>query len=169
MAEKDPVVEAMLDSGEATTLPWAEARGRLADAGTCWLVTVRPDGRPHVVPIGAVWWEGAFYITTGQGTRKGANLAENPHCALAFSSRAYDVMVEGTAAPVREAAKLEPLSAVYRAQGWPATAGAGAFDAPYSAPTTGPAPYDVYEVTPTVAFALGTTEETVNACTRYRF
>lgn len=43
------------------------------------------------------------------------------------------------------------------------------FDAPFSAPTTGPAPYTVYEVTSTVAFAHGTTEATVSKCTRYRF
>jgi nitroimidazol reductase NimA-like FMN-containing flavoprotein (pyridoxamine 5'-phosphate oxidase superfamily) len=169
MAEQNPIVEPMLANAEATTLPWAEARDRLADAGTCWLATVGPDGRPHVVPIGAVLWEGVFYFTSGQGTRKRANLAQNPHCALSFSSRAFDVAVEGTAAPVRDAATIEALAAVYRAQGWPATAGAGALDAPFSAPTTGPAPYDVYEMTPTRAFALGTTEETVNACTRYRF
>jgi nitroimidazol reductase NimA-like FMN-containing flavoprotein (pyridoxamine 5'-phosphate oxidase superfamily) len=169
MAEQEPQAETMYEVEDAATLPWVEATGRLADAGTSWLATVRPDGRPHVVPLGAVWWEGAVYFTSGQGTRKRANLAHNPHCVVAFSSRDFDVMIEGDAALLRDAAKLERLAEVYRAQGWPATARDGAFDAPYSAPTTGPAPYDVYEMTPTAAFALGTTEATVRLCTRYRF
>ena len=39
----------------------------------------------------------------------------------------------------------------------------------YSAPTTGPAPYEVYEVTPSRAFAFGTGEAEVFSATRYRF
>jgi hypothetical protein len=38
-----------------------------------------------------------------------------------------------------------------------------------TAPTTGPAPYDVYEVTPRKVLAFGTGEENVNGSTRYRF
>ncbi len=30
-------------------------------------------------------------------------------------------------------------------------------------------PYTVYRVTPDVAFAFGTTDDTVSECTRYRF
>jgi hypothetical protein len=76
---------------------------------------------------------------------------------------------EGEAARVSDVEKLERVARAYADQGWPAYVHDGVLDAPYSAPTTGPAPYDVYEVTPTVAFAFGTGEENVNASTRYRF
>jgi nitroimidazol reductase NimA-like FMN-containing flavoprotein (pyridoxamine 5'-phosphate oxidase superfamily) len=167
--EKEPVAEQMLNTADATPTPWSEVRDRLADDTTHWLATVHPDGRPHVVPVGAVWLDGAVYFTTGQGTRKGKNLEHNSHCVITSASRGYDLVIEGEAARLRDEDKLQRLAEVYRANGWPATVRDGAFDAPYSAPTTGPAPYDVYEVTPTIAFAFGTTEDTVNRSTRYRF
>ena len=38
---------------------------------TFWLATTRPDGRPHLTAIGALWLDGKIYFTTGAGTRKG--------------------------------------------------------------------------------------------------
>jgi Pyridoxamine 5'-phosphate oxidase len=40
---------------------------------TYWLATVRPDGRPHVMPILAVWVNGMLFFAAGQGTRKARN------------------------------------------------------------------------------------------------
>ena len=170
MAKKEPLAEQMLSAEDATVIPWAEARERLTGAGTHWLATVRPDGRPHVVPVGAVWLDGVVYFTTGQGTRKEKNLAHNAHCVITVADRGLDVVVEGAAAKVRDEAQLQRVAEVYRSNGWPVTAVRdGALDAPYSAPTTGPAPYEVYEVTPTIAFAFGTEEDTATHPTRYRF
>ena len=173
MANNDehPRAEKMLPTQEAGITPWDVVDRLLTDGGTYWLATVRADGRPHLVPIGAVWMDGALYFTTGQGTRKEANIKHNSHCALSLSSRGYDLVVEGTAAHLEDEGKLQRLARIYSSppNNWPATVRDGAFDAPFSAPTTGPAPYEVYEVTPVVAFALGTEEETVNLCTRYRF
>jgi len=166
---KEPLAETMYEAADVTVLPWAEARQRLTGGGTHWLATTRPDGRPHVVPVGAVWLDGALYFTTGQGTRKEQNLAHNPQSVITITTPDYDLIVEGAAARMRDEARLQRLAALYVANGWPATVRDGALDAPFSAPTTGPAPYDVYEVTPTRAFALGNTEATVNHCTRYRF
>jgi len=162
----------MLRADDATPLPWAEAIARLTDAvsqGTQWLATVRPDGRPHVVPVGAMWLDGALYFTTGQGTRKEKNLARNAHCVISIASRGLDLVIEGNAARMTDEATLQRLAELYTANGWPATVRDGAFDAPYSAPTTGPAPYDVYEITPTIAYGFGTDDETVNHPTRWRF
>jgi hypothetical protein len=169
MAEKEPVAEQMLTDENAAVIPWTRIRDLLVTDNSHWLTTVRPDGRPHVVPVGPLWMDGAMYFTTGQGTRKGENLAHNPHCAIAVNNGGFDIVIEGEAAHMRDAAKLQRLAKLYRDQGWPATAGDGALDAPYSAPTTGPAPYDVYEMTPTVAFAFGTTEDSAFHATRYRF
>ena len=173
MTEREPIAEQMATPNAptipSTITPWAEIRDSLAEAGTTWLATVRPDGRPHVVPVGALWVDGAYYITTGQGTVKGNNLAHNPHCVIALVSRGFDLVFEGEAAEVSDVEKLERIARAYADQGWPAYVHDGVLDAPYSAATTGPAPYDVYEVTPSVVFAFGTGEENVNSSTRYRF
>ncbi len=73
-------------------IPWSRALEQL-DAGfdaTCWLATTRPDGRPHVAGIGALWREGRFYIVTGAGTRKGRNLAKNPNCVISLALKGLD-------------------------------------------------------------------------------
>lgn len=53
--------------------------------------------------------------------------------------------------------------------GWPVTLEGDTFEAPYHAPTTGPAPYPVYRIAPTVVSGFGTTEETHLHSARYRF
>jgi hypothetical protein len=169
MPEREPVAEQMTTADTSTITPWAQIRDSLAGAGTTWLATVRPDGRPHVVPVGALWVDGAYYVTTGQGTVKGANLAHNPHCVITLSSHGFDLVFEGEAVKVSDVAKLERIARAYADQGWPAYVHDGVLDAPFSAPTTGPAPYDVYEVPPRMVLAFGTGEEHAFGSTRYRF
>lgn len=123
-----------------------------------WLSTTRPDGRPHVAGIGALWLDGKFYLVSGAPTRKSRNLAANPNCAISVSLEGIDLIVEGTAAKVTDEATLQHLAAQYRAQGWPATVKDGAFTAEYSAPSAGPAPWDLWVLTPTVAFGVATAE-----------
>src|SRR5437870_4699296 len=109
MAEnnKEPKAEQMLNAGDATPIPWAETRERLGEGNTYWLATVRPDGRPHVVPVGAIWLDGALYFTTGQGTQKEKNLAHNSHCVISVASSGFDLVVEGEAAKLTDEAKLQ--------------------------------------------------------------
>jgi hypothetical protein len=173
MSEREPVAEQMPTPNNpeltSTITPWAQIRDILVEGGHTWLMTVRPDGRPHVVPVGALWIDGAYIVTTGQGTVKGNNLDHDPHCVISLSVPGFDVGVEGEAAKVSDVGKLERIARVYADQGWPAYVHDGVLDAPFSAATTGPAPYDVYEIAPSVAFAFGTGEETVSRSTRYRF
>jgi hypothetical protein len=169
MTEREPRFESMLRSENASVAPWAEISDRWRDGGTSWLATVGPDGRPHVVPVGAVWLDSALYFTTGQHTRKGRNLSRNPHCTLSATRPGFDLVIEGPAVRLTDEYRLQRVAEVYNFIGWPVTVRDGAFIAPYSAPTTGPPPYDVYEVTPTVAFAFGNDDSTVNQATRYRF
>jgi hypothetical protein len=169
MTTQEPTTEAMV---KTPPIPWAEALSRLENpqgSYTHWLVTVREDGRPHVVPVGAMWDDGAFYFTTGQGTVKGHNVEHNPHCAIAIANQGIDLVVEGHAERTTDAGTLQRLAKKYSAGGWPATVNGDAFTAPFFAPTSGPAPYDVYKLTPTVAFGFGTTEENAEHSTRWRF
>src|SRR5437763_1641196 len=113
MPEREPIAEQMPTPNapmEMSITPWAEIRDSLAEGGTTWLATVRPDGRPHVVPVGALWVDGAYYVTTGQGTVKGNNLDHNPHCVITLSSRGFDLLCEGEAAKVSDVEKLERVA-----------------------------------------------------------
>lgn len=169
---KEPEAKLMVSYEGASVLPWSNVVDDLINDKTdktYWLSSVRPDGKPHAVPVGVVWMDGAWYLTTGQGTRKEENLVHNPHCVISYSVAAYDLMFECSVSRMTDEARLQGVAALFAEQGWPATAKDGAIDAPYSAPTTGPAPYNVYELQPDVVFALGTTEETVNRCTRFSF
>ena len=53
---------------------------------------------------------------------------------------------------------LERLAERFAAQGWPATVDGDAFTAPYSAPSAGPPPWDLYEFTPRTAFGVAGAE-----------
>lgn len=159
-------------------IPWSrplaqlEALGRTTEPDpdarkTWWLSTVRSDGRPHVAGIGAVWVDGKFYFTSGPTTRKSRNLAENPNCAISVALRDIDLVIEGRAAKVSDPATLERIAARYAAQGWPARASEGAIVAEYSAPSAGPAPWDLYVLTPVTAFGVATAKP--YGATRWRF
>ena len=97
MAKKEPMDEQKIDGYGAPTIPWDRARERFEeDAGispTHWLATVRPDGRPHVMPVWTVWVDGAFYFVAGTTTRKRKNLAQNAHCVIAVASSGLDLIV----------------------------------------------------------------------------
>jgi hypothetical protein len=146
---------------------WTGARTRLAEAETYWLATARPGGRPHLVPVLAVWVEGALHFAASPASRKGKNLARDARCAIATRSRGLDLVVEGEAARVTQAAGLRRVAGAYAAKyGWPVTVRDGAFHGD-GAPTAGPPPYNVYEIIPTVAF--GFPADGASAPTRWRF
>ena len=94
-------------------------------------------------------------------------MAANPHCALSVALPDIDLVVEGTAAKVTDAMTLDRIARLYAAGGWPVEARDGAFVAPYSAPSAGPPPWDLYEVTPLCATGVATAEP--HGATRWRF
>ena len=162
------------------TLDWAPIAARL-DAGltqapgtggpnrhTCWLATINADGSPHLTGVGAVWVDGTFWFETGGSTRKGRNLARDPRCTLGVATDEFDVIVEGEASRVTDRATLERLVAVW-AEDWPAEVDESgeALTAPYSAPSAGPPPWNVYRIDARSAVALAIVEP--GGATRWRF
>ena len=159
-----------LDIYGSEPIPWDRALEQLESGdtnGSYWLATTRPDGRPHIAGVGAMWVDGKFYFTSGAGTRKSRNLAENPNCALSVSLVGLDLIVEGTATKVSDPAVLARLAERYKSGGWPAEVSDGALTAVYSAPSAGPPPWDLYVVTPITAVGVATAEP--NGATRWRF
>jgi hypothetical protein len=158
-----------LDIYGAAPIPWSRALKQLeaSTGGTYWLATTRPDGRPHVAAVGALWVDGKIYFVSGTGTRKGRNLAANPDCVFSVSLTGIDLVVEGTAVRITDRPTLLRLAKRYAAQGWPASVSGGALTAEYSAPSAGPPPWDLYVVKPTTAFGVATAEP--SGATRWQF
>jgi hypothetical protein len=86
---------------------------------------------------------------------------------LSASLHDIDLVVEGMAAKVTEPKTLGRLANRYRDGGWPAEVRDGALVAPYSAPSAGPGPWDLYEVTPVSAVGVASAEP--HGATRWRF
>ncbi|MBN1874955.1 MAG: pyridoxamine 5'-phosphate oxidase family protein [Anaerolineae bacterium] len=76
-------------------LSWSHVVQRLTDAKNYWLCTVRPDGRPHVIPKWAVWVDDKIYFDGSSETRHARNIAANPRVALHLESGDDVVIVEG--------------------------------------------------------------------------
>jgi nitroimidazol reductase NimA-like FMN-containing flavoprotein (pyridoxamine 5'-phosphate oxidase superfamily) len=122
MGVTDPVGE--LDSRfsvpGAVGTPWEDALRVIVEAELFWISTVRADGRPHVTPLPAVWQDGALHFCTGAAEQKGVNLAGNRHCALTTGTNAWtkglDVIVEGDAARVTDAIRLQRLADAWSAK-----------------------------------------------------
>jgi hypothetical protein len=162
-----PIIEQPYVAGASASTPWEQAQTRLVEGGTYWLATVRPDGRPHVVPVLAVWADGALHFAAGDASRKAADLARDPRCVVTLGAPGLDLVVEGRAARVRDAQRLARVAQAYRTKyDWPVTIHDGAFHAD-GAPTAGPPPYGVYEVIPATVFGFGTDDSL--ASTRWRF
>ena len=125
---------------------------------THWLVAARPDGRPLVMPVGVAWHDGAFYFTSGPGTRKAKNLALNPECVVTLAAGGIELVLEGQATRVKDDAKLRQLAGVFGSAGWEPTVRDGAYYHEYGAPSTGPPPWVLSEFRPRTVFGLVTAE-----------
>ncbi|HEV7760158.1 MAG TPA: pyridoxamine 5'-phosphate oxidase family protein [Acidimicrobiales bacterium] len=139
------------------------------DRHTCWLATINPDGTPHVTGIGALWVDGTFWFETGEGTRKGRNIARDPRCTLSVATHGFDLVVEGEAHRVSDPATVAAMAERWAEGGWPARVDESgvALTAEFSAPSAGPPPWLVYQLTPLRATALETVEP--GGATRWTF
>ena len=171
----------LADISELPLLDWARIEARLdqgltqaPDTGgpnrhTAWLATINPDGTPHVTGVGAGWTDGTFWFVTGEGTRKGRNLARDPRCTLSLASQEFDLVVEGEARKVTDPAKVADIAQRAAADGWPARVDdtGEAITAEFSAPSAGRPPWHVYRLVPRTATALATVEP--GGATRWQF
>ena len=78
----------------------AHVEQRLREEPIVWFTTVRPDGRPHTVPVWFLWDGETFLIFSQPGNLKIRNLQRNSHITLALdgTNQGGDVVtVEGEA------------------------------------------------------------------------
>jgi hypothetical protein len=153
-----------ISTDETTVKPWSQARGCLESAPKIWLSTMRPDGRPHVMPVLVVWVDDAPHFTTRPTSRKGRNLAGNPHCVLSVAADELDLVVEGTAIRAEDEAELLRVAAAFQAKyEWELAVRRGLV---HDDSLPGAPEYGFYEVAPVRAFGYGADGLTA---TRWRF
>jgi PPOX class probable F420-dependent enzyme len=69
---------------------------RLLNEKNVWLATVRPNGKPHLVPIWFVWFDEKIYICT-QESVKVKNIRANNRVSVALEDGNAPVIAEGIA------------------------------------------------------------------------
>jgi nitroimidazol reductase NimA-like FMN-containing flavoprotein (pyridoxamine 5'-phosphate oxidase superfamily) len=160
-------LDSRYSSSEASATPWEQGRELLEQAQLYWISTVRPDGRPHVTPLIAVWLDGALHFCTGEEERKARNLVENPHCVLTTGCNTMDdgldVVVEGEAVSVTDEDRLRRLAEAWVAkygEEWRFDVRDGAFHHAHGRVL-------VFEVAPRTVFGFGKGE--TFSQTRWRF
>ena len=181
MTTKTPsaYLDKRFSSPDATAVPWQEAEKQLEKAEVYWLSTIRPEGRPHVTTLMAVWLDGALYFSTGENERKAKNLLQNKQVAVTTGcnmlTEGLDIVVEGDAVMVGDDVKLQRIADQYVSkygEGWRYTVRNGSF---YH--ITGNLREEdtsrilVFEVAPTTVFGFGKGfgGGTVFSQTRWRF
>src|SRR2546426_11233581 len=81
-----------LDIYGSAPLLWSRPLKQL-EAGTAasyWLATTKPDRRPHVAAVGALWIDGKIHFTRSPKARKGRDLSANPNCRLSGTPQGPD-------------------------------------------------------------------------------
>ena len=168
-----PELHSDFSSPGATATSWAEVVEVLERAEIFWIATVRPDGRPHVTPLPAMWLDGALHFATGLEEQKGRNLSRNPNCTLTTGTNSYrqglDVVVEGTAERVTDRATLERLARMWESRlDWPYDVGDDGFRhrPDGRAPNVDAGSVPVFAVRPSKVLSFARGEDFVQ--TRYR-
>ena len=102
-------------------LLWAWGAERLRRSHNYWIITTRPDGAPHAMPVWGLWLDDRFYFSSGRQSRKSRNLALNPRCVVCSELAQSAVIVEGTAVEVTDPATIERLARPYHRKYRPST------------------------------------------------
>lgn len=91
---------------------------RLRAEPMMWLATVRPDGRPHLVPVWFFWDGTSVLIFSQPNQQKLRNIANNPRVVLALETQDQGddvVTLEGMAELLPEGT-FDPTLPVYAAK-----------------------------------------------------
>ncbi len=92
-------------------LTWQWVAQQLEHARNYWIATTRPSGQPHSRPIWGVWQHPTFYFSTGSLAAR--NLLTRPAITVHLESGLDVVILEGTATPVDDPARLRQVVQAY--------------------------------------------------------
>jgi general stress protein 26 len=90
-------------------LPWSWAEERLRASHDYWVASVWPDGRPHLMPVWAIWHDESLWFSSSKASRKATNLAASPRCTIATDNALEPVIVEGDAQVVSDHPTLQTV------------------------------------------------------------
>lgn len=93
----NPTDASPLAAGSLAHPTWREVAKRIASRSFCLLATTSPAGRAHVAGVLYDEADGALYISIERQSRKGRNLAANPHVAVTVPVRRIPVGPPATA------------------------------------------------------------------------
>jgi hypothetical protein len=93
--------------------PWSWALERLEKSHNYWVATTRPGGRAHLMLVWGVWWENAFWFSTGPNTRKAKNIAALAYCAIGTEQADEAVILEGVPQEITDRAIWKRFAAIY--------------------------------------------------------
>ena len=122
------VLRPKLPEGYADTpisyVEWEWVTTQMTKAKNYWLCSVRPDGRPHVVPRWGVFIGNKLYYDGSPETRHAQNILANSNVSLHLENGSQAVIMEGfskpTEKPLPEFAKrlAEAISDKYASDGY---------------------------------------------------
>lgn len=90
-----------MPKNEDGLLTWDWVVERLEKARNYWVSTTRPDGRPHVMPVWAIWHEGTLYFDGHPQTRWARNIVQNPAVSVHLESGDEVVILEGVVEDIK--------------------------------------------------------------------
>ena len=99
-------------------LPWSWAAAKLAGGRNYWLVTASAEGRPHALPVWAVWddAEHRLVFSCGPRSRKARNIRANPRVAVAVDDTVECLSLEGGAEVLSDETRREEWARRYVAK-----------------------------------------------------
>jgi general stress protein 26 len=134
-------------------VPWSWAEERLRSSRNYWVASLHPAGRPHLMPVWAVWMGPLLYFSTAKTSRKARNLYANQNISVSTEHGEKAVIIEGSAVVEEDHTVLRAVWDAYKAKyDW------GLEGEP------------MFVVRPRVVFAfIETAEQFSTAATRWRF
>jgi len=111
-------------------MAWGDVRPTIEATKIYWIASVRPDNRPHAIPIWGAWVGDVYYFEGGSDTRWGRNLQANPAMVVHLEQGNLAIMIEGRYAKVdldaatckqviaQFAAKYAPYKPEENCSGW---------------------------------------------------
>jgi general stress protein 26 len=92
---------------------WEWALERLEQSHNYWLATSWPQARPHLMLVWGIWWQDAFWFSTGPRTRKAKNIAVDPHVVIGTEKADEAVILEGIAEEIKDRSVWKQIAQVY--------------------------------------------------------
>ena len=120
MSEPSGSLDTRFSEPGSAAAPWETTLEVLKAAELSWITTVRHDGRPHVTPLVAVWFDQALWFSTGATEQKAVNLRTNRQVVVTTGCNSWDqgldVVVEGEATRETDDGVLAQLAKAWSAK-----------------------------------------------------